>query len=53
MLRNAFFIVGCILMFIGLLVPFVVADDARFYRPTIFLLGLAIAITSHGLPADL
>lgn len=51
-MRDAFFIVGCILMFLGLFVPFLVADDTRFYRMTIFFLGLAIAITAHGWPAS-
>lgn len=53
MLRNALFIVGCILMFLGLLPYFFLPDDTRFYRGTIFNLGLAIAITAHGWPADL
>jgi hypothetical protein len=53
MLRNAFFIVGCILMFLGLFVYFAVADDTRFHRGLIFNLGLAIAIASHGLPSDI
>lgn len=52
-MRDAFFIVGCILMFLGLLPYFFLADDTRFYRGTIFNLGLAIAITSHGLPDNL
>ena len=51
-MRDAMFIVGCILMFLGIFVYFGVADDSRFYRGTVFNLGLAIAITAHGWPAS-
>jgi hypothetical protein len=53
MLRNAFFFVGVILMFLGLFVPYFVADGGRFRPSSIFELGLAIAITAHGLPDNL
>lgn len=49
-MRNAFFVVGCILMFLGLLPYYFVPEGGRFYRGTIFDLGLAIAITAHGWP---
>jgi hypothetical protein len=52
-MRDAFFIVGCILMFLGLFVPYFVTDGGRFRPSSIFELGLAIAITSHGLPDNL
>jgi predicted membrane-bound mannosyltransferase len=53
MLRNALFIVGCILMFLGLFVPYVLTDGSRFRPTSIFELGLAIAITAHGWPDNL
>ena len=49
-MRAAFFIVGCILMFLGLFVPYVITDGGRFRPTSIFELGLAIAVTAHGWP---
>jgi hypothetical protein len=49
-MRVAFFIVGVILMFLGLFVPYVVTDGGRFRPTSIFELGLAIAVTAHGWP---
>lgn len=49
-MRDAFFVVGVILMFLGLLVPSFVAEHPRFHPLSVFHLGLAIAVTAHGWP---
>lgn len=50
-MREAFFVVGVILMFLGLLVPVAfTVEHPRFQPFSIFYLGLAIAVTAHGWP---
>lgn len=56
MLRPALFIVGCILMAVGLVISAAVPlanPPRRFDASWLFFLGLALAIGAHGWPEGL
>lgn len=50
MLRPFIFFLGCFLMFLSLLVPFVPSRPEWFGQSWVFSLGLALAVASHGFP---
>lgn len=50
MLRAFLFFMGCFLMFLSLLVPFVPNRPEWFGQGWLFSFGLALAVASHGWP---